>query len=122
VRRSSTLRGAFELLAEHFPPILVLKMIMYLILETYASIWIAVRNMFSYYRADTDEDVNFRRPKRHRASFRPPSDPRTPRTRSDDDGDGATPSSPGQSHRGYSGGDVPMTDQTDDDPYWVLAY
>lgn len=50
---------------------------------------------------DTDEDVNFRRPKRHRASFRPPSDPRTPR--SDDDGDGATPSSPGQSQRGYSG-------------------
>ncbi|KAG2557542.1 hypothetical protein PVAP13_8NG240000 [Panicum virgatum] len=64
---------------------------------------------------DTDEDMNFRRPKRHRASFRPPSGPRTPR--SDDDGDGATPSSPGRSQRGYSGGDVPMTDQTDDDPY-----
>ncbi|GJN13092.1 hypothetical protein PR202_ga31426 [Eleusine coracana subsp. coracana] len=64
---------------------------------------------------DTDEDSNFRRPKRHRASFRPPSGPRTPR--SDDGGDGATPSSPGRSQRGYSGGDVPMTDQTDDDPY-----
>ncbi|KAJ1256440.1 hypothetical protein BS78_K026400 [Paspalum vaginatum] len=63
---------------------------------------------------DTDEDINFRRPKRHRASFRPPSGPRTPR--SDDDGDGGTPSSPGRSQRGmYS--DVPMTDQTDDDPY-----
>ncbi|WVZ51830.1 hypothetical protein U9M48_002936 [Paspalum notatum var. saurae] len=65
---------------------------------------------------DTDEDMNFRRPKRHRTSFRPPSGPRTPR--SDDDGDGGTPSSPGRSQRGmYSGGDVPMTDQTDDDPY-----
>ncbi|CAN6371904.1 unnamed protein product [Urochloa humidicola] len=64
---------------------------------------------------DTDEDMNFRRPKRHRTSFRPPTGPRTPR--SDDDGDGATPSSPGRSQRGYSGGDVPMTDQTDDDPY-----
>ncbi|GJN40222.1 hypothetical protein PR202_gb29406 [Eleusine coracana subsp. coracana] len=64
---------------------------------------------------DTDEDSNFRRPKRHRASFRPLSGPRTPH--SDDGGDGATPSSPGRSQRGYSGGDVPMTDQTDDDPY-----
>ncbi|KAM0896190.1 hypothetical protein ACQ4PT_023343 [Festuca glaucescens] len=65
---------------------------------------------------DTDEDMNFRRPKRHRANFRPPSVPRTPR--SDDDGDGATPSSPGRSQPGmYSGGDVPMTDQTDDDGY-----
>uniref|UniRef100_J3N8E2 DNA replication licensing factor MCM2 n=1 Tax=Oryza brachyantha TaxID=4533 RepID=J3N8E2_ORYBR len=65
---------------------------------------------------DTDEDMSFRRPKRHRANFRPPREPRTPR--SDDDGDGATPSSPGRSQRGmYSGGDVPMTDQTDDDPY-----
>ena len=65
--------------------------------------------------------MNFRRPKRHRASFRPPSGPRTPR--SDDDRDGATPSSPGRSQRGmYSGGDVPMTDQTDDDPYEVLSY
>ncbi|PWZ26529.1 DNA replication licensing factor MCM2 [Zea mays] len=65
---------------------------------------------------DTDDDTNFRRPKRHRASFRQPSGPRTPR--SDDDGDAATPSSPGRSHRGMSsGGDVPMTDQTDDDPY-----
>nr|CAB3504777.1 unnamed protein product [Digitaria exilis] len=62
---------------------------------------------------DTDEDMNFRRPKRHRTSFRPPSGPRTPRS----DDDGATPSSPGRSQRGYSGGDVPMTDQTDDDPY-----
>ena len=73
-----------------------------------------------FHVADTDEDMNFRRPKRHRTSFRPPSGPRTPR--SDDDGDGATPSSPGRSQRGYSGGDVPMTDQTDDDPFEVLAY
>ncbi|KAM3410567.1 hypothetical protein ACQJBY_002657 [Aegilops geniculata] len=64
---------------------------------------------------DTDEDMNFRRPKRHRANFRQPSGgPRTPR--SDDDGDGLTPSSPGRSQP-YSGGDVPMTDQTDDDGY-----
>lgn len=63
--------------------------------------------------------MNFRRPKRHRASFRPPSGPRTPRS----DDDGATPSSPGRSQRGmYSGGDVPMTDQTDDDPYEVLSH
>jgi DNA replication licensing factor MCM2 len=79
-----------------------------------------VMNIIFSHGADTDEDTNFRRPKRHRASFRPPSGPRTPR--SDDDGDGATPSSPGQSQRGYSGGDVPMTDQTDDDPYEVLSY
>ena len=78
-----------------------------------------LRSLF-FHVADTDEDMNFRRPKRHRTSFRPPSGPRTPR--SDDDGDGATPSSPGRSQRGYSGGDVPMTDQTDDDPYEVLAY
>ena len=59
-----------------------------------------------FHGADTDEDMNFRRPKRHRASFRPPSGPRTPR--SDDDGDGATPSSPGRSQHGmYSSGDVP---------------
>jgi DNA replication licensing factor MCM2 len=65
--------------------------------------------------------MSFRRPKRHRANFRPPREPRTPR--SDDDGDGATPSSPGRSQRGmYSGGDVPMTDQTDDDPYEVLMF
>ena len=65
--------------------------------------------------------MNFRRPKRHRANFRPPSGPRTPR--SDDDGDGATPSSPGRSQPGmYSGGDVPMTDQTDDDGYEVFTF
>ncbi|KAM3404195.1 hypothetical protein ACQJBY_007341 [Aegilops geniculata] len=64
---------------------------------------------------DTDEDMNFRRPKRHRANFRQPSGgPRT--SRSGDDGDGLTPSSPGRSQP-YSGGDVPMTDQTDDDGY-----
>ena len=42
---------------------------------------------------------------------------------SDDDGDGATPSSPGRSQPGmYSGGDVPMTDQTDDDGYEVFTF
>ncbi|XP_008798359.1 DNA replication licensing factor MCM2 [Phoenix dactylifera] len=61
---------------------------------------------------DTDEDINYRRPKRFRADFRPPVG-----ARSDDDADGATQSSPGRSQRGHSRDDVPMTDQTDDDPY-----
>lgn len=63
--------------------------------------------------ADTDEDMNIRRPKRHRADFRPPSG-----ARSDDEADAAMQSSPGRSQRGHS--DVPFTDQTDDDPYEVL--
>ncbi|XP_073012879.1 DNA replication licensing factor MCM2 [Typha latifolia] len=53
---------------------------------------------------DTDEDMNFRRPKRHRADFRPPSG-----ARSDDDGDAAMSGAPGRS--------PPNTDQTYDDPY-----
>ncbi|KAG1370239.1 DNA replication licensing factor MCM2 [Cocos nucifera] len=61
---------------------------------------------------DTDEDINYRRPKRFRADFRPPGG-----ARSDDDADGAMQSSPGRSQRGHSRDDVPMTDQTDDDPY-----
>ncbi|ONK58662.1 uncharacterized protein A4U43_C09F15380 [Asparagus officinalis] len=61
---------------------------------------------------DTDDDSSFRRPKRHRADFRPPSG-----ARSDDDGDGQMQSSPGRSQSGRSNDDVPMTDQTDDDPY-----
>lgn len=65
--------------------------------------------------ADTDDDSSFRRPKRFRADFRPPSG-----ARSDDDGDGLTQSSPGRSQSGRSRDDVPMTDQTDDDPYEVL--
>nr|CAD1820219.1 unnamed protein product [Ananas comosus var. bracteatus] len=60
---------------------------------------------------DTDEDMNFRRAKRHRADFRPPPSG----ARSDDDADAAMQSSPGRSQRGHS--DVPFTDQTDDDPY-----
>ncbi|KAJ1685627.1 hypothetical protein LUZ63_017017 [Rhynchospora breviuscula] len=63
---------------------------------------------------DTDDDSSFRRPKRHRANFRPPP---VGGPRSDDDGEAGTPSSPGRSQRGYSREDVPMTDQTDDDPY-----
>ncbi|CAI9768795.1 unnamed protein product [Fraxinus pennsylvanica] len=52
---------------------------------------------------DTDDD-NYRPSKRTRADFRPPND-----------SDGM-PSSPGRSQRGNSREDVPMTDQTDDDP------
>ncbi|KAL8038117.1 hypothetical protein ABFX02_11G083400 [Erythranthe guttata] len=59
---------------------------------------------------DTDDD-NYRPSKRTRADFRPPNTPR-----STDDTDGI-PSSPGRSQRGNSRDDVPMTDQTDDDPY-----
>ncbi|KAK3021098.1 hypothetical protein RJ639_045482 [Escallonia herrerae] len=59
---------------------------------------------------DTDDD-NYRPSKRTRADFRPPST-----ARSFDDAD-AMQSSPGGSQRGASREDVPMTDQTDDDPY-----
>ncbi|CAK9178789.1 unnamed protein product [Ilex paraguariensis] len=59
---------------------------------------------------DTDDD-NYRPSKRTRADFRPPNN-----TRSFDDTD-AMQSSPGRSQRGHSREDVPMTDQTDDDPY-----
>ncbi|KAL7135263.1 hypothetical protein ABFS83_11G081900 [Erythranthe nasuta] len=59
---------------------------------------------------DTDDD-NYRPSKRTRADYRPPNTPR-----STDDTDGI-PSSPGRSQRGNSRDDVPMTDQTDDDPY-----
>ncbi|CAN0902267.1 DNA replication licensing factor MCM2 [Linum grandiflorum] len=55
---------------------------------------------------DLDDD-NYRPSKRSRANFRPPADPN-----SVDDTDG-TPSSPGRSQ----GGDVPMTDPTDDYNY-----
>ncbi|KAK6776036.1 hypothetical protein RDI58_027037 [Solanum bulbocastanum] len=54
---------------------------------------------------DTDDD-NYKPSKRTRADFR----------RNFDDTD-AMPSSPGASQRVNSGQDVPMTDQTDDDPY-----
>lgn len=62
---------------------------------------------------DTDDEVTIRRSKRHRADFRPSGG-----ARSDDDGD-AMQSSPGRSQRGHSRDDVPMTNQTDDDPYEV---
>lgn len=58
---------------------------------------------------DTDDD-NYRPSKRSRAD-RPPAMPR-----SNDDTD-AMQSSPGRSQRGHSREDVPMTDQTDDEPY-----
>ncbi|RVW26399.1 DNA replication licensing factor MCM2 [Vitis vinifera] len=58
---------------------------------------------------DTDDD-NHRPSKRSRADFRPPA-----AARSYDDAD-AMLSSPGRS-RGHSREDVPMTDQTDDEPY-----
>ncbi|PKI71570.1 DNA replication licensing factor MCM2 [Punica granatum] len=59
---------------------------------------------------DTDDD-SYRPSKRHRADFRPPTRPR-PNDETDN-----TQSSPSQSQRGYSRDDVPMTDQTEDDPY-----
>ncbi|MCL7034055.1 hypothetical protein MKW94_030662 [Papaver nudicaule] len=59
---------------------------------------------------DTDEDISNRRTKRSRV--RPPVEPR-----SVDDLDG-TPSSPGRSQGGgHSRDDIPMTDQTDEEPY-----
>ena len=63
--------------------------------------------------ADSD-DESYRPSKRTRADFRPPGTPG-----SMDDTDGMA-SSPGRS-RGNSRDDVPMTDQTDDDPYdvWI---
>ncbi|KAK9117759.1 hypothetical protein Sjap_016706 [Stephania japonica] len=60
---------------------------------------------------DTDEDVNYRRPKRSRADFRPPRD-----ATSVDDTDGMH-SSPGRSQHAFSRDDIPMTDQTDDEHY-----
>uniref|UniRef100_A0A175YR75 DNA replication licensing factor MCM2 n=1 Tax=Daucus carota subsp. sativus TaxID=79200 RepID=A0A175YR75_DAUCS len=60
---------------------------------------------------DTDED-NFRPLKRTRADFKPP--PANPRSFDDTDG---MQSSPGRPQWGNSREDVPMTDQTDDDPY-----
>ncbi|RWW41684.1 hypothetical protein BHE74_00052815 [Ensete ventricosum] len=62
--------------------------------------------------ADVDDDINFRRPKRFRADFRPPAG-----GRSEDDTEGSTQSSPGRFQRGHSRDDVPVTDQTDDDQY-----
>ncbi|XP_043717807.1 DNA replication licensing factor MCM2-like [Telopea speciosissima] len=60
---------------------------------------------------DTDEDGNYRPSKRSRADFKPPRVPR-----SYDDADGMQ-SSPGRLKRGHSRDDVPITDQTDDEPY-----
>lgn len=60
--------------------------------------------------ADTDDDDYSRPSKRTRADFRPPTTP--------DDTDNM-PSSPVRSQRGNSRDDIPMTDQTDDDPYDV---
>lgn len=62
--------------------------------------------------SETDDD-NYRPSKRTRADIRPPN---TPRSMDDTDG---MPSSPVRSQRGDSRDDVPMTDQTDDDPYDV---
>ncbi|KAL6969175.1 DNA helicase [Sarracenia purpurea var. burkii] len=59
---------------------------------------------------DTDDD-NYRPSKRSRADFRPPT---TPRSFEDTD---AMQSSPGRSQRAHSREDVPMTDQTDYEPY-----
>ncbi|GMH23361.1 hypothetical protein Nepgr_025204 [Nepenthes gracilis] len=59
---------------------------------------------------DTD-DENYRPSKRTRAGYRPPA-----AARINDDTD-PEPSSPGRSQHGNSREDVPMTDQTDDDPY-----
>ncbi|KAF6134041.1 hypothetical protein GIB67_038332 [Kingdonia uniflora] len=56
---------------------------------------------------DTDEDNNDRRRKRSRADFRAPRDEDTD----------AMQSSPGRSQQGHSRDDIPMTDQTDDEPY-----
>ncbi|KAG6470955.1 hypothetical protein ZIOFF_072043 [Zingiber officinale] len=67
----------------------------------------AFKKCYSY----TDDDTNIRRPKRFRADFRPPTGGRN------DDTDGGSQSSPGRSLQGHSREDVPMTDQTDDDPY-----
>nr|GMD75733.1 DNA replication licensing factor MCM2 [Ipomoea batatas] len=64
---------------------------------------------------DTD-DENYRPSKRTRADFRPPT---TPRSADDSDAVQSSPGGGGARWRGggSSPGDVPMTDQTDDDPY-----
>ncbi|XP_058087514.1 DNA replication licensing factor MCM2-like [Magnolia sinica] len=61
---------------------------------------------------DIDDEINYRHLKRSTADFRLPRGPR-----SYDDTDGGTPSSPGRSQRGHLRDDVPMTDQTEDEPY-----
>lgn len=70
--------------------------------------------MISVLTADTDDD-SYRPSKRSRADFRLPAG------RSNDDTD-AEQSSPGRSQHGHSREDVPMTDQTDDDPDEVSHY
>lgn len=72
--------------------------------------------MFLLLVVDTDED-NFRPLKRTRADFKPP--PANPRSFDDTDG---MQSSPGRPQWGNSREDVPMTDQTDDDPYEVPIF
>lgn len=69
------------------------------------------------FAADTDDD-NYRPSKRTRADFRPPT---TPRSGDDSDAMQSSPGGGGARWRGGGGssGDVPMTDQTDDDPYEV---
>ncbi|CAH9129730.1 unnamed protein product [Cuscuta epithymum] len=63
---------------------------------------------------DTDDD-SYRPSKRTRADFRPPT---TPRSGDDSDAMQSSPGGGGARWRGGSNsGDVPMTDQTDDDPY-----
>lgn len=74
--------------------------------------WFIIMN-FHILVTDTDDD-NYRPSKRSRADFRPPA------PRSFDDNDGMQ-SSPGRSQREQSREDVPMTDQTDDEPYEVLS-
>ncbi|KAL0386128.1 UNVERIFIED_CONTAM: DNA replication licensing factor MCM2 [Sesamum radiatum] len=68
-----------------------------------------VRSFLAFDHSNTDDD-NYRPSKRTRADFRPPTTPR-----SMDETDGMR--SPGGSQQGNSRDDIPMTDQTDDDPY-----
>ncbi|XXG72740.1 hypothetical protein AAC387_Pa07g1770 [Persea americana] len=57
---------------------------------------------------DTDDDMNYRRPNRHRADLRPPR-------ASHEDTGGGTSSSRATSQPGHSRDEVPMTDQTDEE-------
>ncbi|RWR84961.1 DNA replication licensing factor MCM2 [Cinnamomum micranthum f. kanehirae] len=64
---------------------------------------------------DTDDDMNYKRLKRHRADLRPP------RASCEDTG-GGTSSSQGTSQPGHSRDEVPMTDQTDEEHSEVLSF
>lgn len=65
--------------------------------------------------SDTDDDMNYRRPNRHRADLRPP-------TASHEDTGGGTSSSRATSQPGHSRDEVPMTDQTDEEHSEVLSF